>query len=230
MKKILAIGGAVIKTARKELIETIKRGNVEMLIHNGGSIFHDFQIPTDKNLEGHSYPLTKLLDSYDHNMPASILLWEWLWTSIKLPKEDRSHITPKESVTGLCESMGIPVLLFTTPGADFWHLFSEDWHLLSDKSWLSFIRLVTRFKDENFHFINMGSAVMHPEIFIKAIAVAKPHPDNFKADVVDFKEMYRPRTRVAKFGDYYMTTHKEYLEELLKGTNNVKIEQRKNKK
>ena len=220
MKKILAIGGAVIKTAQKELIEVIKQDKVEMLIHNGGSIFHDFQIPTDKNLEGHSYPMEDLLKSYKCNKPTADLVWEWLWTSIKCPDENRSHITPKGSVTRLCEDMNIPVLLFTTPGADFWHIlnmFTQDWNLLSDKSWLGMLSLFSRFKKENFHFVNMGSAVMHPEIFIKAIALAKPNRKNFKADVVDFKEMYRPRTRVAQFGNYFKMTHKEYLEYLLKG-------------
>ena len=57
------------------------------------------------------------------------------------------------------------------------------------------------------------SAIIHPELFIKAIAVSKP--TDFKADVVDFIDMYRPRTRVSKFGTYYKMTHKEYLERLL---------------
>jgi len=59
----------------------------------------------------------------------------------------------------------------------------------------------------------MGSAVIHPEVFIKAVAVSKP--SKFKADVVDFLDMYRPRTRVAKYGIYYQITHQEYLKGLL---------------
>lgn len=213
MKKILAIGGAVIKTARDELIEVIKQDKVEMLIHNGGSIFHDFQIATDKNLESHSYPIEKLLESFDCLEPASELVWEWL-----ISDKDPITLAPPGSVTRLCEDMDIPVLLFTTPGADFWHLFRiGEWENLAAVSGFCFNNLIFRFSKENFHFVNMGSAVMHPEIFIKAIAVTKPNRESFKADVVDFKEMYRPRTRVAQFGDYYTITHKQYLEYLLKG-------------
>ncbi len=211
MKKILAIGGAVIKTAQKELIEVIKQDKVEMLIHNGGSIFHDFQIPTDKNLESHSYPIEKLLESFDCLKPAADLVWEWLYGKID---------PPERSVTKLCYDMKIPVLLFTTPGADFWHLFRmelKDWYILTEFSLISFNALIKRFTQEYFHFVNMGSAVMHPEIFIKVIAAAKPNPKNFKADVVDFKEMYRPRTRVAQFGNYHTITHKQYLDYLLEG-------------
>ena len=44
VKRILAIGGHVIKTAGYELLRVIKANKVEMLIHNGGSLFHDFQL------------------------------------------------------------------------------------------------------------------------------------------------------------------------------------------
>ena len=111
----------------------------------------------------------------------------------------------------------IPVLLFTTPGADFWHYFSRDWTLLSDMAYMSMLSMVERFKQENFHFVNVGSATMHPEVFIKAVATAKPNPENFTADVVDFKDMYRPRTRVARFGTYYTISHVEYFKYLLEG-------------
>jgi len=213
MKKILAIGGAVIKTAQKELIEAIKQDKVEMLIHNGGSIFHDFQIATDKNLESHSYPIEKLLESFDCLKPTADLVWKWL-----VSDQDPIILAPKGSVTRLCEDKDIPVLLFTTPGADFWHLFhTGEWEDLANVSGFCFNNLICRFREENFHFVNMGSAVMHPEIFIKVIAVTKPNKENFQADVVDFKEMYRPRTRVAQFGNYYTITHKQYLDYLLEG-------------
>jgi len=92
-------------------------------------------------------------------------------------------------------------------------MFSDKWALLADKSLKGFNFLASRFRKENFHFINMGASVMHPEIFIKAIARARPV--KFKADVVDFKEMYRPRTRVAKFGEYFKMTHKEYFAKVM---------------
>jgi len=211
MKKILAIGGAVIKTAQKELIEVIKQDKVEMLIHNGGSIFHDFQRVIDKELKSHSYPIEKLLESFDCLEPTAKLVWEWV-----ISDKDPITLAPPGSVTRLCEDMDIPVLLFTTPGADFWHHFDiTGWKDLAVVSQMCFNTLSLRFMKDNFHFVNIGSAVMHPEIFIKAIALCKPK--NFKADVVDFKEMYRPRTRVAQFGNYYTITHKQYLDYLLKG-------------
>ena len=201
MKKILAIGGAVIKTARNELFEVIKNSQVEMLIHNGGSIFHDFQLATE-NIEGHSYKIDNLVESYQPNEKASYLLWDWF----------RGTKAPEGSVTRLCEKMEIPVMMFTGLGCDFWQLFNYEWEIFSGKVANYFISLCDRFKTE-FHYVCMGSAVIHPEVFLKAIAVSKAK--NFRSDVVDFLDMYRPRTRVAKFGTYYQMTHLEYLKGLL---------------
>ena len=204
MKKILAIGGAVIKTAREELRKAIEDDKVEMLIHNGGSIFHDFQLATN-NLDNHSYPLEDLLEDYSCNKEASELVWDWI----------HGLDAPKGSATRLCQDLRIPTLMFTGMACDYWHLFGvvDDWELLGRYFYVKFEELSFRFK-EPFHYICMGSAVMHPEVFVKALSVNKP--DHFVADVVDFLDMYRPRTRVAKYGTYYKMTHKEFFNKLRK--------------
>jgi len=202
MKKILAIGGAVIKTAFSDLVDIIEMDEVEILMHNGGSIFHDFQIgrgEIDIN-ESTSYPLSQLLkDGFEINRPTSDHLWRWL----KIQEN-----APPESITGLCERKGIPVLLFTAPGADFWQMFDDDWQVYAKKCQQHF-NLLSRRTAKPFHYINQGSAVIHPEVFLKAIAKSKAR--HFRADVVDFLDMYRPRTRVAPYGRYYEMTHKEFF-------------------
>lgn len=200
MKKILAIGGAVIKTAKKELREYIENGHIEMLIHNGGSIFHDFQQAIDPNLTSHSYPLDDLINDYSCNKEASSYVWEFV----------EYGESPEGSITNLCDKMNIPVLMFTSLGCDFWQLFAtmEQWSKYGEQSFYYFEDLCERFMTK-FHYINMGSAVIHPETFTKAIAVAKNK--DFIADVVDFKDMYRPRTRIAKYGTYYQMSHIEFF-------------------
>jgi len=202
MKKILAIGGAVIKTAKKELIEVIKSEQIEMLIHNGGSIFHDFQQEIT-DLDDHSYPIEELLKSFECNKEASDLVWKWI---------DDEYSGPDNSVTKTCYDLGIPVLMFTGLACDFWQLTATNWTGIAYQAKIDFDNLCERFKTK-FHYVCMGSAVIHPEVFIKAVAVSKP--SKFKADVVDFLDMYRPRTRVAKYGIYYQITHQEYLKGLL---------------
>jgi hypothetical protein len=211
-KRILAIGGHVIKTAKTELYRVVEDGKVEMLIHNGGSIFHDFQIASTADVkiwtsESHSYPLSDLIEKPEMNTPASLKVWNWI---------EGSAPAPEGSVTRRCEDLAIPVYIFTGPGCDFWHLFrgGKYWGMLGEKMHSYFSEIRERFKHP-FHYVCMGSAVIHPEVFTKAIAgIKKPE---FTADVVDFLDMYRPRTRVSQYGTYYKMTHKEYLAKWITG-------------
>lgn len=211
MKKIVAIGGAVIKTSRDLLFEAIEKDHIEILIHNGGSLFHDFQLaldPPPNNL--HSYPITELMDSRKQLRITNEYIKNYFYLSNP----------PKGSITYLCETLDIPVLMFTGLACDWWQFQMNDWSRIALKAKVCFEYLVDRFKKDKFHYVCMGSAVIHPEIFIKALAMANIHNEKnwFTSDVVDFLDMYRPRTRVAKFGTYYKMTHREYLEKLIEGT------------
>ncbi len=202
-RTIVAIGGAVIKTAYDEIKECARRKLFDALIHNGGSIFHDFQRTTEK-LEGHSHSLDTLMEDPGLNKNASQLVWDWILT----------NTSPVDSLTDICDKNDMDVLLFTGLGCDFWQTFKESthWERMARLAKMDFDRLCF-LMEEPFRFICMGSAVIHPEVFTKALAIAKPK--EFTADVVDFLDMYRPRTRVAKFGKYYRMNHKDFLTEWL---------------
>jgi len=209
MKTILAIGGSVIKTAYNEVKQAARKGLFDVLIHNGGSIFHDFQLTTEV-LKSHSYPLDKLLEDYECNRQASDLVWQWVL----------GKTAPKGSLTEICQRKGIKVMMFTVLGGDFWQLFDDSnrkcWTKIGLQAWFDFEELCSIMK-EPFYFINMGSAVVMPEVFTKALAVVKPK-FKFKADVVDFlPDQYRPKTRVSKYGKYWKMDHKEYMKMWLLG-------------
>jgi len=196
--KIVAIGGNVIKTAWDEIKEVANRKLFDVLIHNGGSVFHDFQRSTE-DLPSHSYPLDGLLMDYECNRKASELVWKWIKTGM----------APEGSLTQICNRNGIEVLIFTALGVDFWQLFNDHWEDFALKTKRDF-DVLCHAMEKPFHYICMGSAVIHPEVFVKALAVAKPK--EFQADVVDFlPDQYRPKTRVAKYGKYHCMSHKEYL-------------------
>ena len=207
--KIVAIGGNVIKTAWDEIKEVADRKLFDVLIHNGGSIFHDFQRSTE-DLPSHSYPLDDLIMDYECNRKASELVWKWIKTGI----------APEGSLTQICNRNGIEVLIFTALGVDFWQLFNDRWEEFALKTKKDF-DVLCRTMGKPFHYICMGSAVIHPEVFVKALAIAKPK--EFQADVVDFlPDQYRPKTRVARYGKYHCMTHKEYLTHWLKKETNKK--------
>jgi len=212
MKKILAIGGAVVKTAREELVKVIQADEIEILIHNGGSLFHDFQLAVDPPPKGqHSYPIKRLMDSRKELSITNNRIRHWFYTF----GED----APNGSITYLCNQMDIPVLMFTGLACDWWQFSMDDWSRLALQTKVFFQYLKERFEKEPFYYICMGSAVIHPEVFIKALALAGVHRETnwFTADVVDFKQMYRPETRVAKYGTYHKMEHRRYLELWLKG-------------
>lgn len=203
MKAIMAIGGAVIKTAWEEVKMVTEKEKVEMLIHNGASLFHDFQRATDKILADlgiHSYPLQSLLDDKDLDRKASEMVWEW----VKGKKG-----APEGSLTRICEERKIDVLCFTALGCDFWQMFDRDWESFASRTRKDFYFLCKRMMEGEFYYLLLGSAVIHPEVFAKAIAMARP--EKFKADVVDFLEMYRPKTRVACYGEYHRMEFKDFL-------------------
>ncbi len=169
------------------------------MIHNGGSIFHDFQLATE-DLESHSHPVDELVEDYSVNEAASRLVWRWI----------RGRAAPEGSITDLCQRNHIRVYMFTGIACDFWQMFGDKrmWEQMGERAFNDFYTLRKRFQT-SFHYVCMGSAVIHPEVFLKAIS-GMELPE-FTADVVDFLDMYRPRTRVAKYGKYYKMTHKEYL-------------------
>lgn len=205
-KVIVALGGSVIKTAHDEIKEVARRKMFDVLIHNGGSLFHDFQRATEE-LDSHSHPLEDLLKDYSVNKEASLKVWDWV---------GRNRNAPRNSLTKICQERLIEVFIFTALGADFFQLFgnSHSWELLARRCYGDFGKLCSMMRGP-FRFVCMGSAVVHPEVFRGALAVARPK--EFKADVVDFLDMYRPRTRVARYGDYYRMTHKEYLDKVISG-------------
>jgi len=195
MRKIIGIGGAVIKTGVGEDLKN-KIEKIEMLIYNGGALFHDFQLA----LEGYtSVPIKELKNSLERIKYSSLYLWDWL----KNKKEP-----PEKSLAKICKDNNIPTLLFTGLGCDYWQMFDNDWGLIGKRCKKDFEILAKRFHERPFHYINMGSAVIHPEVFLKAISGVK---HEFYADVVDFLEMYRPRTRVSIYGKYYKMTFKDYI-------------------
>jgi len=203
-KKILAIGGAVIKTAREQLFDVLD--DVEILIHSGASMFHDFQMSLEPDIlkDRHSLPLDEMIKHPAEALSVGEKIYAWMQTGW----------TPNDSITRACKCRKIPVYMLTIPGADFWHLAlnKRQWGEMAALQHTYIAFLAKRF-EKAFWYVCMGSAVLHPETFIKALAWGSTPVEgrDFRADVVDFLDMYRPRTRVACYGNYYQESHVDYL-------------------
>lgn len=185
-----------MKTPARELLFDVL-DDIEMVALNGGALFHDFQMA----LEGFtSVPLEELNKSMERIEFSCGYTARWIQGYVK---------APPGSFTRMCEVSHKPVLLFTVPGADYWSKFLIGWQLLGSRMENDFQLLCSRFKRGKFHFVNMCSAVVMPEVFQKAIQGVPQ--EYIRADVVDFLDMYRPKTRVARYGEYYLMSAEEYL-------------------
>jgi len=196
MKKIAFVGGAVMKTpARQTLFRVLE--DVEILCLNGGALFHDFQMA----LEGFtSVPLDEINVSMNRIEESCKYVVDWLMGGEE---------APEGSIVDACDDRGIDILMFTAQGCDYWQMFLED---KKSSLWIfdkDFKRLRDRFMSAPFHYLNICSAVIGPEVFQKCIQGV---PVSYiKADVCDFLDMYRPRTRVAKYGNYYKMDVEDFM-------------------
>jgi hypothetical protein len=196
MKKILAIGGAVMKTEARGYLWDVAE-DIEMLLVNGGALFHDFQMA----IEGYT---SVSLDELNVSMERIEYICGFVARHIAYNAK-----APAGSFINLMREQRKPVLLFTGLGCDYWQKYLMGWERLAKRAERDFNTLCTRFRSEPFHFINMCSAVIMPEVFQKAIQGV---PEKYiHADVIDFLDMYRPRTRVAKYGEYYQMDVVEYM-------------------
>lgn len=200
-----------MKTSARELLRGVLN-DVEILCLNGGALFHDFQMA----LEGFtSVPLNELNVSMERIEKSCKYVVDWL-VGYKVK-------TPAGSIVKACEDRGIDVLMFTAQSCDYWQMYLDD-TIKKSSLWLfdsNFKKLRDRFMASPFHYLNICSAVIGPEVFQKAIQ-GVPF-NHIRADVVDFFDMYRPRTRVAKYGHYYQMEVSEFMKVWKKNSKILKV-------
>lgn len=99
--------------------------------------------------------------------------------------------------------LGVPVTAHPALGTDILHLSPDlDWKDLgaaARRDFLTFIGLVTDFQDAV--YLNVGSAVVMPEVFLKAVSAARnTGADHTGLTTVDFDfiRQYRPLTNVVR--------------------------------
>jgi hypothetical protein len=131
------------------------------------------------------------------------------------------------SLLALAVEHGLPVTVHTAIGTDIIHQHPDcDGAALGEASYTDF-RIFTRVVSELGNggvFLNIGSAVLLPEVFLKALSIAQNlghHVDQFTTANFDMQQHYRPLQNVVKrptSGDsrgYTVTGHHEIMLPLL---------------
>lgn len=237
---ILGIGGHVIKTGLAPLIITLMEKNVvTALAMNGGASIHDFETAlwgrtsedVTENLQSGMFGMVKetgemMNVAIKTGADADIGLGEALGR--KLIELEAPNVEYSVLATGV--RLGIPVTVHVAIGGDTIHMHANaDGAALGKTSMIDF-RLLTSVIcqiGDGGVYLNIGSAVVLPEVFLKALNLARNLSDgqiqNFTTVNMDMIQHYRPSENVVKRPNiprgmgYSLTGHHEIMVPLLVG-------------
>lgn len=211
---IWGIGGHIIKTGLAPLlIDLMNRGFVSAIASNGSVLVHDAEIAlvgfTSEDVDaalgkgdfGAARETGEILNAAARRGQAdNIGLGE------AMGREVLSQNPPNEDVSMLCQSYKnkIPFTAHLAIGADIGHFHAScDGAALGAASHTDFKLFCSIVKKLNGGgvYLNLGSAVVLPEIFLKAVTVVRnlgfPLED-FTTANFDFIQQYRPLTNVVR--------------------------------
>lgn len=234
---VFALGAHVIKVGLNPVIlDLMEEGWITALAFNGAGIIHDFEIA----LAGHtSEDVAKQIKDGRFGMAQET--GELLNRAINSTKDKdvglgeavgrliaESDFPHKDiSILGTAYKLNIPTTVHVAIGTDVIHFHPmADGEALGKASLRDFFLFCSLLEncEGGGIFINVGSAVILPEIFLKAITYVRNKGvalDNFSTAVFDFHQHYRPYENVVKrpLGQkgkgFYFVGHHEIMIPLL---------------
>jgi hypothetical protein len=213
---VAMLGGHVIKVGLGPLlIQLMRRKAVTHVAMNGSAAIHDFELAayggTSEDVaagigdgtfgmaeETGREMNAALARGVAANQGAGEALAEYLRARKDLPGRD-------VSVLVACAELGVPVTVHAAVGAEIIHQHpTADGAALGATSHRDFKRLAGTLPDldDGGVVLNLGSAVVMPEVFLKALTIARNlhggKPTNFTACDCDMQRHYRPRVNVVE--------------------------------
>ncbi|HEX2637538.1 MAG TPA: hypothetical protein VHL81_10430 [Gemmatimonadales bacterium] len=236
---VLLVGGHVVKVGLGPLLRTLlARGVVTHVALNGAAAIHDFELAafggTSEDVEsGLADGSFGMAEETGAEMNAAIAaaaradegmgegLARALASRKPLPGGDASLLLAAREYE-------VPVTVHVAIGAEIIHQHpSADGAAIGATSHRDFRRLAGSLAalDQGGAVLNLGSAVVLPEVFLKALTIARNldagRPTHFLAADFDMQRHYRPRLNVvqrptrAGGAGYMLTGHHELLLPLL---------------
>ncbi len=213
---VAMLGGHVIKVGLGPLlIALMRRKAVSHVAMNGSAAIHDFELAAfggtsedvAAGLGDGTFGMAEetgkemnaaLAHGAGRDQGAGEALAAYLRGRTQLPGRD-------VSVLVACEALGVPVTVHAAVGADITHQHpSADGATIGATSHRDFKRLAGALPglDDGGVVLNLGSAVVMPEVFLKALTIARNlhggKPTNFTACDCDMQRHYRPRVNVVE--------------------------------
>ena len=213
---ILLLGGHVIKVGLGPLLrEWIARGIVSHIAMNGAAAIHDFELAayggtSEDVAEGLGDGTFGMAEETGSEMNGAITaaagedrgLGEGL---ARYLSQRKGNVGGGHSVLLACLSKDVPVTVHPAIGAEIIHQHPKvDGGALGSTAMRDFRRLAGSMPrlDQGGAVINCGSAVIMPEVFLKALTIARNldggKPTHFLAADLDMQRHYRPRVNVVE--------------------------------
>ncbi len=208
---VWGIGAHVIKTGVSPvLIDLMERGYVSALAMNGAGIIHDFEIAlagaTSEDVDealgpgrfGMAEETGRVLNEV---IRAAAGTKQGLGQAVSAYLGKLAPPFASRSLAAAAHRLGIPITVHVAIGTDIIHM-----HPLASGSAIG----DTTLRDFRYFtscvaglsggvYLNCGSAVVLPEVFLKAVAIVRNQGiplDNLTTVNIDFLRMYRPQTNV----------------------------------
>ena len=211
---VWGIGAHVIKTGLGPvLIDLMQRGFVSAIATNGATVIHDFEVAlagatsedVDESLGPGRFGMAEetgrllngaIADGVGKGLGIGQAVGQFL--------HDRQPQFARASVLAAAARLQIPITVHVAIGTDIIHMHpAASGRALGEGSlrdFRYFIASVARLDPQGV-YLNCGSAVVLPEVFLKAVALARNRGiplSNLTTINLDFVRSYRPETNVVR--------------------------------
>src|SRR4029078_9696283 len=208
---IWGLGAHVLKTGLSPvLIDLMERGFVSAIATNGAGVIHDFELALSRSTsedvdEALGPGRFGMAEETGRELNAAIN--DGVARGLRLGQAGAQNLHHRQprfaniSVLAAAGRLEVPVTVHVAIGTDIIHMHKDASGAASGEGSLRdfryFVSNVARL--ENGVYVNCGSAVILPEVFLKAVALARNTGQSLQGLTtvnIDFMRQYRPQTNV----------------------------------
>ncbi len=209
---MLGMGAHSIKVGLNPvIIDLLERGIVTSLSLNGAGIIHDFELAligqtsedVDKEILSGAFGMAEETGSMLNQAIGSARDHEGIGAAVGRMIRSAHFPYKDRSLLAAGSRLGVPVTVHVAIGTDIIHMHpsfdGKATGAAAQDDFLTFCSIVSEL--EGGVYLNLGSAVLLPEIFLKAVTLCrnlgKPL-QHFTTVNMDFVQHYRPNTNVVR--------------------------------
>jgi hypothetical protein len=235
---VVMLGGHIVKTGLAPLfVALMERGVITHVAMNGSAAIHDYEIArfggtSEDVAAGLKDGTFGMADETGREMNEAFVEGarreHGMGESLGLALGTATLVHPELSLILNASRLDIPVTVHAAIGAEIIHQHpAANGAAIGDTSHRDFRRLAHSLEtlDDGGVVLNLGSAVIMPEVFLKALTIARNlhdgRPQNFVTCDLDMTRHYRPRMNVVQRPTlhsgkgYEITGHHEIMVPLL---------------